>query len=397
MMADTARTANKEHRNWAARGHDAGIVTGAADHAVGSFRQPPPIDQSVPDRRRPPLRLIRARRRVPFGVRRKSHALAAITVVRVCRRTASVSCRTLRLSRTSPGTTFIAPGATVREPDGRSSARRCSRRLFDCRDEFGGSGEGIAAQVHRLRAGVPGLAGELQPEPILADDRRHDAQRQIQRFEHRALLDVGLEIAGELIRRIGGRCNRGRIAAEISKTIAVSVIPSASIACNKPKVEGTADRAAAEIGRAKANTLFFGKCNHVERRDGTIGWQMALAAATPSNTPSMPSYLPALGTVSMCEPTANTRSVDPARRPIKLPMASRRTARPGTRIQSFEQFMDLLRGRTEKCPRQTARLVADLTEGVAASENFVSQARPDRPCVTRRCSVNYQHDKTGAS
>jgi hypothetical protein len=48
--------------------------------------------------------------------------------------------------------------------------------------------------------------------------------------------------------------------------------------------------------------------------------------------------------------------------------------KPGISHPSFEQFVNLFSGRTEKCPRQTARLVADLTEGVAASENFVSES-----------------------
>ena len=41
----------------------------------------------------------------------------------------------------------------------------------------------------------------------------------------------------------------------------------------------------------------------------------ASAAAMPSNTPRMPSYLPASGTVSMCEPTTNTRASGVSRRP----------------------------------------------------------------------------------
>ena len=100
---------------------------------------------------------------------------------------------------------------------------------------------------------------------------------------------------------------------------------------------------------------------------------MLYDAAMPSNTPRMPSYLPAFGTVSMCEPTANTRSEAPGRRPIKLPMASRRTASPRFVHPVAEQCVNSLGRRTQKCPRQTARLVADLTEGVTASENFVGE------------------------
>ena len=93
----------------------------------------------------------------------------------------------------------------------------------------------------------------------------------------------------------------------------------------------------------------------LNRRSGN-----ACAAAMPSSTPRMPSYLPASGTVSTCEPTTNTlaSAVRPGSRPIMLPTASTRTRSPAAVIHVAQMIVNLPHRRAEKRPREPARLLA---------------------------------------
>src|ERR687885_1172038 len=80
------------------------------------------------------------------------------------------------------------------------------RDLADLELELRGAGERVAALVHRRRAGVRGLAAERDPVALDAEGAEDDAEREPQRLEHRALLDVQLEVgsrAVELTPRLG--------------------------------------------------------------------------------------------------------------------------------------------------------------------------------------------------
>ena len=72
-----------------------------------------------------------------------------------------------------------------------------------------GTGERIAAQHHRHRAGVARFAQKLDVEIGLPDDRGHHAERLVARFQHRPLLDVDFDVGRGLIapgrRRAGCR------------------------------------------------------------------------------------------------------------------------------------------------------------------------------------------------
>src|SRR5581483_2466419 len=72
--------------------------------------------------------------------------------------------------------------------------RVLARRLLDVGDKIGGGRERVLAHVHRRRARVVGLSGEDYAQPRRRGDRGHDADLLAFRFEHRALLDVQLEI-----------------------------------------------------------------------------------------------------------------------------------------------------------------------------------------------------------
>src|SRR5262249_36097357 len=58
------------------------------------------------------------------------------------------------------------------------------------------AGERVTAPVHRRRARVRRLTSERHLVPPDPDRAQHDAERQVERLEHRALLDVPLEIRG---------------------------------------------------------------------------------------------------------------------------------------------------------------------------------------------------------
>ena len=84
------------------------------------------------------------------------------------------------------------------------------RDLAELERELRGAGERVAALVHRRRAGVRGLAAPGDPVALDAERAEHDAEREVQRLEHRALLDVQLEVGGRVLELRSARRARGR-------------------------------------------------------------------------------------------------------------------------------------------------------------------------------------------
>src|SRR5439155_6578131 len=74
------------------------------------------------------------------------------------------------------------------------SAADALRDLADLELELRSAGERVAALVHRRRAGVRGLAAERDLVALDAEGAEDDAERQVERLQHRALLDVELEV-----------------------------------------------------------------------------------------------------------------------------------------------------------------------------------------------------------
>src|SRR5262249_33287389 len=73
------------------------------------------------------------------------------------------------------------------------------RDLADPQLELRRAGERVAARVHRRRARVRGLAAERDEVTLDAEGAEHDAEGQAQRLEHRALLEVQLEIGRRIL------------------------------------------------------------------------------------------------------------------------------------------------------------------------------------------------------
>ena len=122
---------------------------------------------------------------------------------------------------TIPGETFTMPVVA------RTSSR--ARGVVAPRQRAARGGEeGVAAQVHRRRAGVRVRAGEAHRVALDAERAEHDAEREVELLEHRPLLDVQLEVGERALEprarlahavevdAVGGervraaRCRRGR-------------------------------------------------------------------------------------------------------------------------------------------------------------------------------------------
>ena len=95
-------------------------------------------------------------------------------------------------------------------PDGRHDlALGLARERLAEQHRLGGAGERVAPQQHRHRAGVAGFAEQFDVEIGLSDDRGHDAERLIARLQHRPLLDVHLDIGGDVLAPVCGRRDIG--------------------------------------------------------------------------------------------------------------------------------------------------------------------------------------------
>lgn len=66
---------------------------------------------------------------------------------------------------------------------------------------FGGGGQRIPTLAHRYRSGVARFAGKTAVQAAGAVDGLHHAERQLRLLKARPLLNVQLEIAGDIRRR----------------------------------------------------------------------------------------------------------------------------------------------------------------------------------------------------
>ena len=92
-------------------------------------------------------------------------------------------------------TDVTMPGLQTTPPDVQTAPPRPLRDVPQLERELRGAGKRIAPRVDRRRAGVR-LALPRDEVSLHAERAQHDAERQIERLEHRALLDVQLEVGG---------------------------------------------------------------------------------------------------------------------------------------------------------------------------------------------------------
>ena len=99
--------------------------------------------------------------------------------------------------------------AGLRDDAAHRADRAAARPLGDLADlelELRRAGERVAPGVHRRRAGVRGLAAEGDLVALDAEGAEDDAEREVERLEHRALLDVQLEVGGGVLEMLASSC-----------------------------------------------------------------------------------------------------------------------------------------------------------------------------------------------
>ena len=191
------------------------------------------------------------------------------------------------------------------------------RDLADLELELRRAGQRVAALVHRRRARVRGLAAERDLVALDAERPEHDAERQIQRLEHRPLLDVQLEVARPRSRAaprlqraveldaVRAQARRAapprprRAAARSSSWSAIEPAAAREPNSERPK------RAPSSSAQSTSRTVTAGSPSSASRR----------STSTPATTFRQPSSQPPFGTESMCPPISTARSDAPAQRP----------------------------------------------------------------------------------
>ena len=96
---------------------------------------------------------------------------------------------------TLAGDNVGGPGPHIQNSDGGDEAGDLSRLLFNGHGPFRGGRQRVAPQRHRCGAGVASGPGKNKLHARLSSDCLHDAQRTLQPFQYRPLLDMDLEIA----------------------------------------------------------------------------------------------------------------------------------------------------------------------------------------------------------
>ena len=116
---------------------------------------------------------------------------------------------------------------------------------------------------------MAGMAGDLDPEPAGAVDRGDHADRQLQLLEHRALLDMHLDIAQHGVTPPADRRDRRRVAAEAAqRSLEMGALGVDHV--QRLRVERAGDRArAGELAR-EAHAFLVAERDHLDRERQTL-------------------------------------------------------------------------------------------------------------------------------
>ena len=208
-----------------------GLVAEADQRLVEEDRLDRP--DPLPARRRcsPPRRTARP----PPGLPRAARASVAASRWRWSRSCSAVST-----------TEVTMPGLATTPPDVQTAPPPISRGdLADLQRELGRAGESVAPLVHRRRPRMGRLAAPGDALALDAEGAEHGAEREVQRLEHGALLDVQLEVrrgALELPPRVGARSRSTPFAPSASG----SATPSRSVSCAQLVLVAPSSPAAAD-------------------------------------------------------------------------------------------------------------------------------------------------------
>ncbi len=95
--------------------------------------------------------------------------------------------------------TLVAPPGTCSRPTVPTRVGASAAAALHRQDDLSGGSGRIMTQAHRHRTGVPGLSGDRHPEPTAARYCGDDAERQTFLQQHGPLLDMHLQIGGEVL------------------------------------------------------------------------------------------------------------------------------------------------------------------------------------------------------
>ena len=222
--------------------------------------------RSTDRRARDRARVARARRSAPGRAQRLSSAATRVTVSSTTRSSSvnppAVAARTSIVKSATPGTTFAPPGSTEIFPTLAVTPSRLRAWSRSARATPGRAGKRVATQMHRRRTGVVRLAAQPHTVTAQADDRGDDADLDVLGLEHRALLDVELEVRAD-VSNAGGRVDavESKPAAAIASR---SVTPSASTRSPKWPTPSPVKARAAEERSVEARSLLVHERDHPE-------------------------------------------------------------------------------------------------------------------------------------
>ena len=218
------------------------------------------------------------------------------------------------------------------------------------------------------------LAAPRDARALDAERAEHDAERQVERLEHRALLDVQLEVGARVSRAARAPRARGRGRRRAPRSASGSATPSRSVsfassswsriepaAADEPKSERP-KRAPSSSAQSTSRTVTGGSPSSAIRR----------STSTPASTLRQPSSQPPFGTESMCPPISSACS-----------------ERPGQREPLVARLVELVDGAGRRRPSRAATRAPAPTSPSRRRAGRRSRRRSARgaPRARRRCVV----------
>ena len=151
----------------------------------------------------------------------------------------------------------------------RADRRDTPRRLGDApslEHEARRRGHGVAPHVHRRRSDVGALAAEADDVALDAVRAEYDRQGQVEALEHRALLDVQLQVGGGS-RRAAGRVSRLlEVDAVLGEHLGECRARGVAQAAEQVRVEALRGGARAEQAATEAEAFLVGPVDEPHRR-----------------------------------------------------------------------------------------------------------------------------------
>jgi hypothetical protein len=158
------------------------------------------------------------------------------------------------------------PRAHAHEPGRRAHVVARRGVVAEGQRAAGGGQEGVAAHVHRRRSGVRVQAGEAHGVALDAEGAEHGAERLVDRLEHRALLDVQLEVGGGAFELVAGVERAVEIDAVLAQRIGQPDAFAVGQAADGVGLQRAGRRARPQQAATEARALLVGPAHELERQ-----------------------------------------------------------------------------------------------------------------------------------